>query len=90
MSRWREPARARLRAEARVINRGKRVGYLECDVTDQDGKLVAKANSTCFVLRGGGRTRAVMRAPKRDESRRSMANQTDGVSGEGTGTTSPG
>jgi uncharacterized protein (TIGR00369 family) len=49
---------ARLRAEARVINRGKRVGYLECDVTDQDGKLVAKANSTCFVLRGGdGRER---------------------------------
>ncbi len=49
---------ARLRAETRVINRGKRVGYLECDVTDQDGKLVAKANSTCFVLHGGdGRER---------------------------------
>jgi uncharacterized protein (TIGR00369 family) len=49
---------ARLRAEARVINRGKRVGYLECDVTDQDGKLVAKANSTCFVLPSGdGRER---------------------------------
>jgi uncharacterized protein (TIGR00369 family) len=43
---------ARLRAEARVINRGKTVGYLECDVTDQDGKRVARANSTCFVLRG--------------------------------------
>jgi uncharacterized protein (TIGR00369 family) len=44
--------KARLRADARVINRGKRVGYLECEVTDQDGKRVAKANSTCFVLRG--------------------------------------
>jgi len=43
---------ARLRAEARVINRGKSVGYLECEVTDQDGKRVAKANSTCFVLHG--------------------------------------
>jgi uncharacterized protein (TIGR00369 family) len=43
---------ARLRAEARVMNRGKNVGYLECDVTDQDGKQIAKANSTCFVLRG--------------------------------------
>jgi uncharacterized protein (TIGR00369 family) len=43
---------SRLRADARVINRGKSVGYLECDVTDQDGKRVAKANSTCFVLRG--------------------------------------
>ena len=43
---------ARLKAEARVINRGKSVGYLECDVTDQDGKHIARANSTCFVLRG--------------------------------------
>lgn len=43
---------ARLRAEARVVNRGKNVGYVECEVTDQDGKTVAKANSTCMVLRG--------------------------------------
>jgi uncharacterized protein (TIGR00369 family) len=43
---------AQLRAEARVINRGKNVGYLECEVTDQDGKPVAKANSTCVILRG--------------------------------------
>jgi uncharacterized protein (TIGR00369 family) len=41
-----------LRAEARVVNRGKNVGYLECDVTDQDARLVAKATSTCLVLRG--------------------------------------
>jgi uncharacterized protein (TIGR00369 family) len=43
---------ARLRAEARVINRGRNVGYIECDVTDQDGKQIARASSTCFVLRG--------------------------------------
>jgi uncharacterized protein (TIGR00369 family) len=42
----------RLRAEARVVNRGTNVGYLECDVIDQDERLVAKATSTCFVLRG--------------------------------------
>ena len=42
----------RLRAEARVVNRGKNVGYIECEVTDQNGKLVAKATSTCAVLRG--------------------------------------
>jgi len=41
-----------LRAEARVVNRGTTVGYVECDVTDQDGKLVARATSTCFILRG--------------------------------------
>jgi uncharacterized protein (TIGR00369 family) len=44
--------KAQLRAEAHVISRGKTVGYLECEVKDGDGKLVAKANSTCFVLRG--------------------------------------
>jgi uncharacterized protein (TIGR00369 family) len=44
--------RARLRAEARVINRGKNIGYIECDVSDQDGKQVARAHSTCVVLRG--------------------------------------
>ena len=42
---------ARLRAEGRVVNRGKSVGYVECEVTDQDGKAVAKAHSTCMVLR---------------------------------------
>jgi uncharacterized protein (TIGR00369 family) len=41
-----------LRAEARVVNRGKNLGYVECDVTDQDGRRVAKAQSTCIVLRG--------------------------------------
>jgi uncharacterized protein (TIGR00369 family) len=43
---------ARLRAEARIVNRGKNVGYLECDVTDQDLRLIAKLTSTCVVLRG--------------------------------------
>jgi uncharacterized protein (TIGR00369 family) len=41
-----------LRAQAHVVNRGKNVGYVECDVTDQDGKRVARASSTCMVLRG--------------------------------------
>jgi uncharacterized protein (TIGR00369 family) len=45
---------AHLRAEARVVNRGKNLGYLECEVSDQNGKQVAKASSTCFVLRGEG------------------------------------
>jgi uncharacterized protein (TIGR00369 family) len=43
---------AELRAEARVIQRSKNTGYIECDVTDEKGKLVARASSTCFVLRG--------------------------------------
>ncbi len=44
---------AQLRAEARVVNRSRNVGYLECEITDQNGKRVAKAASTCTVLRGG-------------------------------------
>lgn len=43
---------ARLRAEAHVVSRGKNVRYIECEVADEDGKQVAKASSTCFVLRG--------------------------------------
>jgi Thioesterase superfamily len=43
---------AGLRAETRVVNREKNVGYVECDVTDQNGKQIAKANSTCLILRG--------------------------------------
>jgi uncharacterized protein (TIGR00369 family) len=44
--------KSQLRAEARVTNRGKNMGYVECDVTDQKGKRIATANSTCFILRG--------------------------------------
>ena len=44
--------RAHLIAEGRVIKRGRDVGLVECDVTDQDGALVAHATSTCMVLRG--------------------------------------
>ena len=40
------------RAEATVVNRGRNLGYIECELLDQDGRLVAKATSTCVVLRG--------------------------------------
>src|SRR6201993_5577328 len=43
---------ARLKAEGNVVRRGSSVGYIECEVTDEQGKLVAKAASTCLVLRG--------------------------------------
>lgn len=40
-------------ARSRVVNAGKTLVYLECDVISVvDQKLVAKANSTCLVLRG--------------------------------------
>ena len=41
-----------LRAAGRVVQRGRTIGYVECEITDENGKLVAKSNSTCLVLRG--------------------------------------
>jgi len=43
---------AMLRAEGRVIHRGRTIGYVECNITDETEKLIAKSNSTCLVLRG--------------------------------------
>jgi uncharacterized protein (TIGR00369 family) len=40
--------RATLTAEARVVKAGSTLSYVECDVTDQTGNLVARAASTCL------------------------------------------
>jgi uncharacterized protein (TIGR00369 family) len=42
---------ALLRAEAQVVHRGRTVGYVECDIIDEKGRLIAKLSSTCMVLR---------------------------------------
>jgi uncharacterized protein (TIGR00369 family) len=41
-----------LTAEAQVLSRGRTVGLVECKVTDEKQRLVAKAASTCMVLAG--------------------------------------
>ena len=46
----------KLTAEAKVVKAGSALGYVECDVTDQAGKLVARAASTCMKLREAGPT----------------------------------
>jgi uncharacterized protein (TIGR00369 family) len=43
---------AKLTASGKVVRRGKTISLLECDVTDEKGSLVARAVSTCMVLRG--------------------------------------
>ena len=43
--------KATLTADARVVKAGSTLGYVECEVKDQTGKLVAKAASTCMKLR---------------------------------------
>ena len=41
---------AHLRAEARVVNVGRTLALTECDVTNGEGKLVARASSTLMRL----------------------------------------
>ncbi len=43
---------AELQAEGTVVQRGHTIGYLECNITDEENRLVARAASTCMVLRG--------------------------------------
>ena len=43
---------AQLRAEATVVQRGHTIGYAECNITDEQDRLIARAASTCMVLRG--------------------------------------
>lgn len=40
----------RVVANARVLERGLRVGFVECEITNAKGKRVAKASCTCTIL----------------------------------------
>jgi uncharacterized protein (TIGR00369 family) len=40
----------RLRAEGHVVKQGKTIAMCECDVTDNRGNLVAKANGTFMTI----------------------------------------
>src|SRR5216683_5825279 len=44
--------KAQLKAEGAVVRRGHTIGYVECTITDEENRLIAKAASTCMVLRG--------------------------------------
>src|SRR5262249_2162293 len=48
---FRAVRQVKLTAEARVVRAGANLGYVECDVKDGEGKLVARASSTCMKLR---------------------------------------
>jgi uncharacterized protein (TIGR00369 family) len=41
-----------LTAEAEVVSRGRTVGLVECKITDEKQRLIARASSTCMVLSG--------------------------------------
>jgi uncharacterized protein (TIGR00369 family) len=40
-----------LTAVGRIVQRGRTVGLVECDITDTQDRLVARASSTCMTLR---------------------------------------
>ena len=44
--------KAHLCALGRVVKQGRTAGLVECDVTDDQGSLVARATSTCLTLKG--------------------------------------
>lgn len=44
--------RGRLVATAKVVKKGQTVGLVECDITDAEHQLVARASCTCMVLKG--------------------------------------
>jgi uncharacterized protein (TIGR00369 family) len=43
---WRE----KLFAAGKIVNRGRTIGMVECEITDSQGRLVAKSTSTCMTL----------------------------------------
>lgn len=42
----------KLRSVARVVRPGRIISLVECDVLDEQERLVARASSTCMTLRG--------------------------------------
>lgn len=44
--------RGRVVAEGRLVSAGRTIGVAECDVRDEQGRLIARASSTCMTLRG--------------------------------------
>jgi uncharacterized protein (TIGR00369 family) len=51
----------RIRATGKLVKGGRRLGLVECDVTDDQGRLIAKALSTCMTLPGEAGTQALPR-----------------------------
>ena len=48
---FRSVRKGKLTDEAKVVRAGANLGYVECDLKDGEGRLVARAASTCMKLR---------------------------------------
>lgn len=49
VSYFRPVQESRLTAVGKVVSRSRTVGHVECDITDEQGQLVARATSTCVI-----------------------------------------
>jgi uncharacterized protein (TIGR00369 family) len=58
--------KATLTAEARVVKAGSTLGYVECDVKDQAGRLIARAASTCLRLKRESKSGTSTGVPEED------------------------
>ncbi|HLA81224.1 MAG TPA: PaaI family thioesterase, partial [Thermoleophilia bacterium] len=54
MNYFRPVRQGRLAASARMVRRGRTTAYLESEVFDADGQLVAKGSSCCVIRHAGG------------------------------------
>jgi uncharacterized protein (TIGR00369 family) len=54
---FRQVWRAQLRAEGTVVQRGRTIGFVECAITDEENRVIAREACTCMVLRGQGAAR---------------------------------
>jgi uncharacterized protein (TIGR00369 family) len=48
-----------LEAVGRVVHKGRTIGLAECDITNDEGKLVARLSGTCMTLRNDSANRTV-------------------------------
>jgi uncharacterized protein (TIGR00369 family) len=44
--------KGKITAKAKMVRRGKRVGFMECTISDSAGNLLASATSSCLVVQG--------------------------------------
>jgi uncharacterized protein (TIGR00369 family) len=58
--------KATLSAEAWVVKAGRTLGYVECDVRDQAGRLIARVASTCMRLKRENKSGTSTGVPKED------------------------
>jgi len=56
---------AQLRAEGKVVRRGSTIGYIECEIMDEGGRLIAKASSTSPLPRLPAATTFLLEALRR-------------------------